>query len=182
MTLNLWAIRLKGKQPWSTPALKKNKRGIKVQLFQRKLFVSPARLLGHFGNELLIRRGLLQYRITQDMKKNRSKDFSVTECFSRHFPTSRDTTPMLFSREYFSSAVSDLTLTFSLCVTVMLNWKCSLSFRISFVPFYFSCSGSVEECVLNLSCPCLGFTLKDLKLVGKCCVGTLGTLSSLASV
>lgn len=153
-----------------------------MQLFQRKLFVSPARLLGHFGNELLIRRGLLQYRITQDMKKNRSKDFSVTECFIRHFPTSRDMTPMLFSREYFSSAVSNLTLTFSLCVTVMLSWKCSLSFRISLYLLIFLCSGSVEECVLNLSCPCLGFMLKDLKLVGKCCVGTLGTLSSLASV
>lgn len=153
-----------------------------MQLFQRKLFVSPARLLGHFGNELLIRRGLLQYRITRDMKKNRSKDFSVTECFSWRFPTSRDMTPMLFSREYFSSAVSNLTLTFSLCVTVMLSWKCSLSFRISLYLLIFLCSGSVEECVLNLSCLCLGFTLKDLKLVGKCCVGTLGTLSSLASV
>lgn len=90
-----------------------------MQLFQRKLFVSPARLLGHFGSELLIRRGLLQCKITQDMKKHRKKDFSVTEGFRWHFPTGRDTTPMLFSREYFSSAVSNLTLTFSLCITVM---------------------------------------------------------------
>lgn len=77
MTLNLSAIHVKRKQPLSTPALKKNKGAIKVQLFQRKLFVSPARLLGLFGNELLIRRGLLQYRITQDMKKNRRKDFQL---------------------------------------------------------------------------------------------------------
>lgn len=55
-------------------------------------------------------------------------------------------------------------------------------FILLFLSFFiFLCSGSVEECVLNLSCPCLGFTLKDLKLVGKC-VGTLGTLSSPASV
>lgn len=92
-----------------------------MQLFKRKLFVYPARLLGRFGNELLIWRGLLQYKITQDMKKNRSKDFQVTECFNLHFPTGRDMRPMLFSREYFSSVVSNLTLTFSLCVTVMLN-------------------------------------------------------------
>lgn len=182
MTSNLQAIHVKRKQPQSTPALKKNKGSTKVQLFQRKLFVSPARLLGHFGNELLIRRGLLQYEITQGMKKKKRKDLSVTEWFSWCFPTGRDTTPMLFSREYFSSAVSNLTLTFSLCVTVMSSWKCSLSFRVPLCLFIFLCSVSVEECVLNLSCPCLGFTLKDLKLVGKCCVGTLGTSSSLASV
>lgn len=92
-----------------------------MQLFKRKLFVSPARLLGCFGNELLIWRGFLQYRITQDVKKNRSKDTEVTECFNLRFPTSREMTPMLFSREYFSSVVSNLTLTFSLCVTVMLS-------------------------------------------------------------
>lgn len=92
-----------------------------MQLFQRKLFVSPARLLRDFGNELLIRRGLLQYKITQDMKKKRRREFSVTECFNWHFRTGRDTTPMLFSREYFSGVVSNLTLTFSLCVTVTFS-------------------------------------------------------------
>lgn len=147
MTSNLQAIHVKRKQPQSTPALKKNKGSTKVQLFQRKLFVSPARLLGHFGNELLIRRGHLQYEITQDMKKKKRKDLSVTEWFSWCFPTGRDTTPMLFSREYFSSAVSNLTLTFSLCVTVMSSWKCSLSFRVPLCLFIFLCSVSVEECI-----------------------------------
>lgn len=75
-TLNLLAIHLKkNNKPKSIPILKNNKGGINVQLVKRKLFVYAARLLGRFGNELLIWRGLLQYKITQDMKKNRSKDF-----------------------------------------------------------------------------------------------------------
>lgn len=75
-TLNLPAIHLKkNNKPKSIPILKNNKGGINVQLVKRKLFVYAARLLGCFGNELLIWRGLLQYKITQDMKKNRSKDF-----------------------------------------------------------------------------------------------------------
>lgn len=109
-------------------------------------------------------------------KKNRSKDIEVIECFNLRLPARREMTPMLFSREYFSSVVSNLTLTFSLCVTVMLSWKRCLSLRVPLCLFTFLLFGSVEECILSLFCPCLGFTLKDLKLVGKCCVGTLSTL------
>lgn len=68
---------------------------------KRKLFAFPARLLGHFGNELLIWRGLLQYKIAQELKKNTSEDFGVTKCFSLHFPTRKDETYVIFQGIFY---------------------------------------------------------------------------------